>query len=292
MYLFKKSEKSGIVVLIVAIVLLQALIWGWSFIFKPHSNGMIVDKEMLSFQKEVDSLKRLKIIESKPKIYPFNPNFLTDYRAYSLGIPTEAFDKLMVYRKHDKFVNSATEFQQITGVSDSLLQVISPFFKFPDWVNKSQSNPKSENNYPTTSKSFTNSSQPKIDLNLATKEQLMEVYGIGDKLSDGIINYRTKLQGFTFDNQIFEVWGVDNEVGERVLQKFVVMKKPQISPKNINDLTFKELLKVPYMDYELVKKIFNLKKAGGKIYSMEALKKIDGFPLDKFEKISLYLKAE
>lgn len=292
MYLFKKSEKRGILVLLMAIVLLQALIWGWSFIFKPHSNGMIVDKEMLSFQKEVDSLKRLKIIESKPKIYPFNPNFLTDYRAFSLGIPTEAFDKLMAYRKQDKFVNSVTEFQKVTGVSDSLLQVISPYFKFPDWVNKSQSNPKFENNYPTTSKSYTNSKQPKIDLNLATKEQLMEVYGIGDKLSDGIINYRAKLQGFSFDNQIFEVWGVDNEVGERVLQKFVVMKKPQISPKNINDLTFKELLKVPYMDYELVKKIFNLKKAGGKIYSMEALKKIDGFPLDKFEKISLYLKAE
>lgn len=292
MYLFKKSEKRGSIVLLFIIVLLQGIILGWTHIFKPQSDAPIFDAEVIQFQKEIDSLKRLKTIENKPKIYPFNPNFLTDYRAYTLGIPTDAYDKLVAFRKQNKFVNSDREFQQVTGISDSLLHMISPYFKFPEWVKNKQSNYNFEKQITSISDKYIKTQQPKIDLNLATKEQLMEVYGIGDKLSDGIIKYRTKLQGFTFDNQIYEVWGLDREVAEKVLQKFTVISNPQIIKKNINDLTFKELLKVPYMEYELVKKIFNLKNAGGKIYSMDALTKIEGFPLDKFEKISIYLKAE
>jgi hypothetical protein len=39
---------------------------------------------------------------------------------------------LMEYRKGNKYVNSPKEFQAVTQVSDSLLNV-SPYFKFPDW---------------------------------------------------------------------------------------------------------------------------------------------------------------
>jgi DNA uptake protein ComE-like DNA-binding protein len=290
MYLFQKTERSGVVALLLIIVVLQVIFWGGNRLFNTETEPMQMETEIVKFQHEIDSLKRVKLMASKPKIYPFNPNFLTDYRAYTLGLPTEAYDKLMAFRKQDKFVNSALEFQKVTGISDSLLLVISPYFKFPDWVNNSQSNTQFEKN--TTSTSQTNTKQPKIDINLATKEQLMAVYGVGDKLSEKIIKYRTKLQGYSFDNQLYEVWGLEKEVADKVLQQFGVLSKPVIEKKNINDLTFKELLHTPYMDYELTKKIFNLKNAAGKITDMDMVKKIDGFPIDKFEKISVYLKAD
>ncbi len=290
MYLFQKTERSGVVALLLIIVVLQVIFRGGNRLFNTETEPMQMETEIVKFQHEIDSLKRVKLMASKPKIYPFNPNFLTDYRAYTLGLPTEAYDKLMAFRKQDKFVNSALEFQKVTGISDSLLLVISPYFKFPDWVNNSQSNTQFEKN--TTSTSQTNTKQPKIDINLATKEQLMAVYGVGDKLSEKIIKYRTKLQGYSFDNQLYEVWGLEKEVADKVLQQFGVLSKPVIEKKNINDLTFKELLHTPYMDYELTKKIFNLKNAAGKITDMDMVKKIDGFPIDKFEKISVYLKAD
>lgn len=46
----------------------------------------------------------------------------------------EQIDRLLAYRKQGKFANSPKEFQQVTGISDSLLNAISPYFKFPDWV--------------------------------------------------------------------------------------------------------------------------------------------------------------
>ena len=58
--------------------------------------------------------------------YKLNPNFLTDYKAYTLGIPPEAFDKLQAYRSENKFVNSAAAFQEINIEILSELFVNSP----------------------------------------------------------------------------------------------------------------------------------------------------------------------
>jgi hypothetical protein len=67
------------------------------------------------------------------KIYSFNPNFITDYKGIDLACLLE-IDRLLAFRKDDKYVNSAKEFQIVTKVSDSLLHAIAPYFKFPDWV--------------------------------------------------------------------------------------------------------------------------------------------------------------
>ena len=45
-------------------------------------------------------------------------------------------DRLLAHRNKRLFVNSAKEFQEVTKISDSLFQAISPYFKFPEWVQK------------------------------------------------------------------------------------------------------------------------------------------------------------
>jgi hypothetical protein len=53
-------------------------------------------------------------------LYPFNPNFITDFKGYKLGMSVQEID-LLEYRKGNKYVNSPKEFQAVTQVSDSLL---------------------------------------------------------------------------------------------------------------------------------------------------------------------------
>ena len=54
--------------------------------------------EIVRFQKEIDSLKQIELENRKPKIYPFNPSFLTDYKGYQLGMSTEEIDRLLEHR--------------------------------------------------------------------------------------------------------------------------------------------------------------------------------------------------
>ena len=126
----------------------------------------------------------------------------------------------------------------------------------------------------------------------ATAEDLRTINGIGPAFSERIIKYRTRLQGFTFKSQLYEVWGLEKEVADKVLTVFEIQEKPIINKVNINIVEFKQLLKNPYIDYELCKKIFNYRDEVAELQNISELKNIKGFPLDKYDRIVLYLLAE
>jgi DNA uptake protein ComE-like DNA-binding protein len=88
------------------------------------------------------------------------------------------------------------------------------------------------------------------------------------------------------------VWNLDEAVAFEVLKYFQVLSPPIIKKMNINTASFKEVLSIVYVDYELTKKIFAYKTEVAEVQSIDELKKIDGFPLDKFDRIALYLEAK
>jgi len=282
---YTKRQRNGILFLVLIILLLQL-----AYFFVDFSSGepILDSSEINTYQKQIDSLKETKIENSKPKIYPFNPNFLTDFKAYKIGLTVAEIDKLLAFRKTGKYVNSAKEFQKVTGVSDSLLLVISPYFKFPEWVKvasrKKTSNKKKRNKITSTIE--------KKDLNTATITDLKLVNGIGEKLAKRIITYRDLLKGYTYNQQLYEVYYLDKEVANRVLDYFTVLKKPAIEKLNINDATFKEILHTPYINYDLTKRIVNYRNVIFEYETIEDLKKIDSFPLEKYDRIVLYLTTD
>ena len=197
---FSNKQRSGIFLLLALIIVAQCI---YSFIDFSKDEIPVNQEELNVFRNELDSLRLVEIENNKPKIYPFNPNFITDYKGYTLGMTNEEIDRLLNFRKQNNWINSVKQFQKVTQVSDSLLHKISPFFKFPDWV----TNPnRASKNYPVDNfsekdswrkgKSYSNSPKPfeqKIDLNKATASQLQRVYGIGEAYSKRIIKYRCKL---------------------------------------------------------------------------------------------------
>jgi hypothetical protein len=76
-------------------------------------------KEVLAVQKELDSIRILLTESNQTKIYPFNPNFITDFKGYKLGMSSEEIDRLLDYRKQNKWINSKEDFKEVTKVSDS-----------------------------------------------------------------------------------------------------------------------------------------------------------------------------
>jgi competence ComEA-like helix-hairpin-helix protein len=283
---YNKRQRNGILFLIGLILAVQFLYFFWEF----NSDEKIVSvNNSAVMQQRIDSLK--SIANQQPTIFPFNPNFISDFKGYQLGMSLEEIDKLLTFRKTGAFVNSSEEFQQVTQISDSLLDVISPYFKFPEWVNTTKKTEKSSFN---NKEAVEISTQKKIkkDINTATENDLQKINGIGDKLAKRIVSYRELLQGYTYDEQLYEVYYLDEETAKKVLQHFSVLEKPTIDKLNLNEATFKEILHLPYIDYALTQRIFNYKREVHKIENLEELKKIDSFPLEKFDRIALYLNIE
>lgn len=278
---YNKSQRNGIFLLLLIIISLQLVFFLVDF--SSQEKNEIPQNEINAFQFEMDSLRLAEVEKSKPKIYPFNPNYITDFKGYQLGMTIDEIDRLLAFRDKGKFINSVKQFKEVTGVSDSLLNVISPFFKFPKWVSSSKNK---------VEKKLVSEKIIVKDINQVTVEDLKIVNGIGDKLSARIIKYRDRLHGFSYNNQLFEVWGLDTVVVNKALTRFKVFTPPTIKKININTASFKEVLSIVYVDYELTKLIFNYRDEVAEIQSINELKKIDGFPLEKFDRIALYLLAE
>jgi len=288
---YNKSQRNGIFILILLIVIFQFIIVFVDFYSVEKVN--IDTPKVIAFHHQIDSLRKISLENSRLKFFPFNPNYITDYKGAQLGMSLVEIDKLLAFRKTGEFINSRKEFQKVTTISDSLLNSISPYFKFPDWVVERNQNIQSSTSRDT--RLFAKKSKyilTSTDINLAVKEDLKTINGIGEKLSERIIKYRSKLQGFSKLNQLYEVWGLDTEVVDKLLLVFKVVNLPNIKKINVNTVSFRELLKNPYLDYELCKKIFEYKDEVAELQDISELKNIIGFPLDLYDRIVLYLVAE
>nr|AOE09881.1 glutamate synthase [NADPH] large chain [uncultured bacterium] len=279
-----KGQRNGVFLLGVVVLFFQLVIVFIDFSSDGIENINTTDAAI--FYKQIDSLKVIRFASKKFKKHPFNPNYITDGKGAELGMSLDAIDRLLAYRKTGKFVNSKRAFQKVTGISDVLLEKISPFFKFPDWVIEVNRNKKRTPSEKVLTKITT------TDLNKATASDLRTVVGVGAVFSERIIKYRSKLQGFSMQRQLYEVWGLEEEIADKVVAVFKVLKLPNIQKLNVNTVTFKELLKTPYINYELCKKIFEYRDSVAELQSISELKNITGFPLDLYERIVLYLLAE
>lgn len=281
---FSKEQQRGILGFFAVIVGIQLV---YFFVdFTTVRNQSVEEQKWLSLHTEINKLEQQ---DQKVKIYPFNPNFISDYKGYKLGMLVEEIDRLQAFRKQNKYVNSAKEFQEVTGVSDSLLNRISPYFKFPDWVkNKKQAKKQfvGDANFASFSK------KEKIvvkDINAASQEDLMKIYGIGEALSMRILKFKESLGGFVSMEQMKDVWGLSPEVVERLKVSFKVGAVSNFKKIDVNNASIKELAQFPYFKYNLAREIVMYRSMNGDIKNTSDLLKIKGMPVENANIIALYL---
>lgn len=281
---FSQGERNGIFFLVAIMVGIQVVRYGWGqgkSVMEPN----ILNAEM---QTVLDSLKQEQLTERAPKFYPFNPNYISDGKGYALGLTAAQMDRLFQYRKEGKFVNSAQEFQTVTQIPDSLLAVLVPLFKFPEWTSTAKETRKEPEADHAVRSSAVEKKEPQ-DLNTASAEALQEISGIGEVLSQRIVKFRDRLGGFLEEEQLYDVYGLDPEVAKRALQKFEVKERPAVKPININTASAQEMAQLVYISYGVAQKIVALRENNQGIKSFEDLKDVEGFPMEKIDRIKLYL---
>lgn len=276
---FTKQERRGVFFLLVLIAVFQLAYFGLDRFSTP--NGTDAFSLDIKNQLLTDSLG-IEKRKSKLRFKPFNPNYISDYKGYLLGLSPLELDRLHNFRAQNGFVHSVEEFQRITGISDSLLKGISPFFKFPEWTRTTK---------PTTKRTeVNNNGKPEIlDLNTASAQDLKKINGIGEKLSARIIKFRERLGGFLVNEQLYDVYGLEPQVVERTLKKFQVLNPPKVKKININTANPDEIASLVYLKYKVAKNIVIYREEHGAYTSKEDLFNVSGFPINKIDRIALYL---
>ena len=267
-FILSKPQRGAVLILLVLLIAVQL----YRLLVNAPELSPVDLSQAQSYQTQLDSL-RTKENAQTPIVYQYNPNYLTGYRAYTLGLPPEAFDKLLRYRQTNSYVNTPKQFQEVTKLSDSLMEKLLPQLKFSKPLYKSKTK---------------NRIVLKKDINKASASDFQEVSGIGAVLSERIVKYRSYLSGFSVLEQCYEVYGLDSLLVQRLWERFEIQSLPEIERLDLTTVSLQELEQIPYLNRADARKII-AHRTKNKGISTVALSELFVNSPNKLQRIKLYL---
>lgn len=295
-FAFSQRETSGFLYLLALMLILLLL----PFLFKPKTEpySSTRDQEMLDslalLLDDVEEARRSTFAAKKSTVVlkPFDPNRLTEQEWISVGIKPWLAKRILNYRSKVGDFRSKAEVKKIYGFPEKVYAQLEPFILLPETAENStafagKSNKSYENrSFESNRKSFR--LQP-FDINLADTAELKRIRGIGSKLSQRILKYRDRLGGFTSEEQIKEVFGLQPETLDS-LSKYTYVEN-DFRPKkiNLNTVTLEELKTHPYLKFNQSRALIAYREQHGPYQKIEDIKKIKLMDETTFVKLRPYL---
>lgn len=292
---FNRSEKNGIFILIIIILILFIIPSYLAFVRKPVKVSFEqFGKEIAAF--EAETLKRApnrfnvdfeRIDRSLAghKLHPFtfDPNGLPVEKWRQMGLSERQIKTIKNYElKGGKFFHKE-DLRKIYGLNESEYAVLAPYIS----IHKTDYN-KTSIQKNTWKSRFSNAEIFPVDINTADSAGLMALGGIGSSFARRIIRYRNLLGGFYAKEQLLEIYGMDSLRFAQFSANCTVGAGP-VRKININTVTVAELKKHPYFNYYLAKSIIDYRIIHGSYGSVEQLSFTPLFNKDLYQKLAPYL---
>lgn len=299
---FTKKERVGLL----SLVLISILVYVSSLIFskyhqpKPYDhhdldsivNGMKIYQPKNSFsldEHQIAAKKSLRKSYINRILFDFDPNTLSFDSLLLLGISEIAAKNLKNYLSKGGKIRKAEDFMKIWGIrpEDSvLLNYI--VLHSSNTSEVADTDKKSKVNSALKLDSATIKRVDIVEINSADTFQLQLVSGIGPKLAARIWKYRERLGGFYDLDQLFEVYGLDEQKVSKI-KPFFTLDGQHIRKIKINNTNVEQLGRHPYLDFKRARIILNYIKNHGYITSPQDLEKVKILSEKEISKLTPYL---
>lgn len=229
---------------------------------------------LIALQGSMDSMQ-MAYVNTQRKFKRFNPNYLTDYEAYLCGFSPTELREIRRYREGGGMLHSASELGKLLKWAPGLSEVRKERFYFP--VKR-----KSKDRDLT---------RPKVDLNTASTRQLQELSGIGPVLSGRIVRFRERLSGFRDVRQLRDVYGMREEVADRLLAGYLFCSPPADSSRIPLATAPPSVLRgFPYFSERQVDRILHYRASRNGRIEADDIRVLFDLSDEKFNRIKLYLQ--
>lgn len=132
-------------------------------------------------------------------------------------------------------------------------------------------------------------SRKRLDINQATKADLMTIKGIGPTFAKRILKYRKLLGGYISPQQYHEVYGLSEGVLKRIKNRSYI--HPEFKPTTIpiNSASYKTMIRHPYLSPPQVKNIMAYRNQHGHFISLTDVEKLALLNQKDLSRLSPYL---
>jgi len=288
---FSKSERTGLTILIVLMVILLITDRLVFYLEKPQP----ADQE--KFAEMLEALKRQEVSPVEGSLFAFDPNTIDSVTLVRLALPTQVKQNLLKYRSRGGRFRAKKDVRRIYGMNDSVYKQIEAFLDsrepgghrgdaaiVPDrraMLREADETAGKPDPFPRT---------PRVEINRAVAGDLEKLYGIGPVLSDRIVKYRNLLGGFYSLTQLSEVYGLSADVLDGVLP-YLEVDSSALILLNINFANARELVRHPYLKWDDARRIIRYREKGGFIEDKFHLRRDSVLNDEVFKKIAPYLQT-
>ncbi len=226
-----------------------------------------------SAEKRADKKDRFAL-----KLTPFDINKISKPELVKMGLREWQAKRILTYREKVKPYRQPADLYKVYGMDSTLVDQLIPFIKIDSA--EFETKPK-----PAERKLVI------IEINGADSLSLLNLPGVGPAYAKRIKQYRDKLGGFYKKEQLLEVYGMDEERLKQ-FEAWITIDENQIRKLDLNKATFKELLRHPYLEYNMVKSIVNFRQQVRPFKNVDELKNLEFLNEIVVERLKPYLEIE
>lgn len=205
-------------------------------------------------------------------LFSFDPNCLSDQGWDSLGVEPKIYKRIQKYIASGARFDCPMDLRKVYGFSSEKLKELMPYVRIAPHL---------------TNRIIANEFQI-VDLNCLDTTVLKSLPGIGTILSRRIVKYGKLLGGYVVKEQLFEVYGLSEEIFNRIAP-LIAVDSTSIERICINKARFENLRKHPYVSFRMAQDIVRYRDRKGEFSSIEELNRLQIVPDSVFMKLKPYL---
>jgi len=287
---YTRRERTGTLVLVVIVVIVATIRLAFFsktgiFTSAEMGPGEIIGEAGILSQGLYDTADLSRERNHAKILKTFDPNHVTAEELMSLGLTERQSSTVINYRNAGGVFRTPDDFRKIYGISSGQFDELVPYIKIDPAKNSSGSKIIKRGGLMVADEPATRrlsgvsgaenmdsgSIQLKpvetreaivFDLNRADSSQLVSLKGIGPVLSIRIMKYRALLGGFVSVSQLSEVYGIDSLL-VRSFASYLVVDSSLVTPIDINNSEFGDLVRHPYISPEQAGMILDYRSAAG-----------------------------
>lgn len=212
----------------------------------------------------------------------FNPNGLPQAEWERLGLSVAQAQSIKRFEEKGGRFYRKEDLKKLYVISEEFYAHIEPFLQFPEQRGTGFSEEKGSNRTEPAEK---------VDINRADSTQLALLPGISPKMARRMLKVRETFGGFHSVEQLKDFNGFYAPQYEKLLAR-AYAGPVSIKPLNLNYCTFKELMAVPGLNYEMAKAILNHRERNGFFKKADDLATLNLAEPGLYAKIAPYLAVK
>ncbi len=309
-FYFTKTERNGIVVLSIIIVVVIFVPFTYPYFFQNE----VIDfadfdhkvRESQKLQQEylaakeaaaaADAVREFEKVEETASLKPFvfDPNTLNREGFEKMGLPGWVINNIINYRNAGGNFRYREQVKNIYTIDDELYAQLEDFIDLP----LEKDIPKVVSPAISSGKdTLPSENEPVkfadlvIEINTSDTLQWQALRGIGPVFSKRIVAYRELLGGFYDVKQLMEVYGMDSLRFNQIVPHLEI-DTANLRKIDINTADFVTLVKHPYLDRNQVNSILKIRQTHGNYQTPSDIKKSHLISDSLYHKVRPYLQIQ